>query len=107
MEGLFEGLDFAPHPCLRLKRLRRGPMVTLAHFLELKKSVRMRYKDPKTRKWRQTTKTFAQTVNPFNKSADGTTKTEAEIYAELETKCDEWTAAQRLEYPGAKFELLF
>lgn len=37
---------------------------------------------------RQTT--FTQTLNPFNKNADGEPKTYAEIWKELGVECDQW-----------------
>jgi hypothetical protein len=50
-----------------------------------------------TRRWadadgkkRQQTRKFWQTLNPFNKSADGTPKNRAQIVAELIAERDEW-----------------
>lgn len=45
-------------------------------------------------KRRQQTKTFMQTVNPFNKNADGTRKTREQIYAELMNERKEWLSSQ-------------
>lgn len=45
-------------------------------------------------KRRQQTKTFMQTVNPFNKNADGTRKTREQIYAELMNQRKEWLSSQ-------------
>lgn len=42
---------------------------------------------------RQETRTFMQTVNPFNKNADGSVKTREEIYAELNAQRKAWLAA--------------
>jgi hypothetical protein len=35
-------------------------------------------------------KTFSQTLNPFNKAADGTPKTREQIMAELREEADRW-----------------
>ncbi|MGQ4513624.1 hypothetical protein [Streptomyces sp. DW26H14] len=37
-------------------------------------------------------RTFEQTLNPFNKNADGTVKTYADIYRELDADADAWKA---------------
>lgn len=37
-------------------------------------------------------RTFEQTINPFNKNADGSVKDYADIYRELEAKADAWKA---------------
>lgn len=39
---------------------------------------------------RQETKTFEQTVNPFNKNAEGKVKSREEIYRELEAERRLW-----------------
>ena len=41
-------------------------------------------------KRRQKTKRFMQTLNPFNKNADGTLKTRSQIMAELSAQRDSW-----------------
>lgn len=50
-----------------------------------------------TRRWtdeggkkRQETRKFFQTVNPFNKNADGSVKTRDQIMREITAKRDEW-----------------
>lgn len=43
-------------------------------------------------KRRQETKVFMQTINPFNKNADGLVKTSAEIIDELRIERDKWLA---------------
>jgi hypothetical protein len=37
-------------------------------------------------------RTFEQTLNPFNKTADGRVKTYKDIYPELRAKADAWKA---------------
>ena len=41
-------------------------------------------------KWRQQTKTFFQTINPFNKDEDGLPKSRNQIIAELRAERDAW-----------------
>lgn len=41
-------------------------------------------------KRRQETRKFSQTINPFNRNADGTIKTREEIMKELIAKRDAW-----------------
>lgn len=49
-----------------------------------------------TKKWvdngkkRQETKTFSQTINPFNKDKDGTVKTRAQIMSEISLERKLW-----------------
>jgi len=52
--------------------------------------------------------TFDQTINPYNRNADGTVKNREEILLELRAEADEWTAqpescpaclAAELRYP--------
>lgn len=50
-------------------------------------------------KRRQETMVFSQTVNPFNKNADGFPKTASEIRAELQVERDRWIAG----HPEFKF----
>ena len=49
-----------------------------------------KFKDPGTGKQRQVTRKFCQTVNPFNKNADGTVKTPEQIRAEIIAQRDAW-----------------
>jgi hypothetical protein len=51
-----------------------------------------RWIDPETGKKRQQTKTFMQTVNPFNKLPDGTVKDRVTIMAELHAERRDWLA---------------
>jgi uncharacterized coiled-coil DUF342 family protein len=44
-------------------------------------------------KWHQETKKFFQTLNPFNKAADGSPKSYEQIRAEIRTERDAWMAA--------------
>lgn len=41
-------------------------------------------------KRRQKTKTFSQTINPFNKNSDGTIKTRQDIVREISAERDAW-----------------
>lgn len=41
-------------------------------------------------KRRQKTKTFSQTLNPFNKNAEGNIKTREEILVEINAEADAW-----------------
>jgi hypothetical protein len=41
-------------------------------------------------KRRRQQKTFSQTLNPYNRNSNGSTKTKAEIYKELLAKRDAW-----------------
>lgn len=50
-----------------------------------------------TKKWtdengkkRQKTKTFYQTLNPFNKNSDGTVKSREQILIEIEAEKESW-----------------
>ncbi len=49
-----------------------------------------RWKDPSTGKDRTQTREFFQTINPFNKNADGAVKSNEEILAEVQAERDEW-----------------
>lgn len=51
-----------------------------------------RWKDPVNGKPRQETRKFFQTINPFNKNADGTPKTRDQIMVEIKRQRDEWLA---------------
>jgi hypothetical protein len=59
-----------------------------------------------TRRWiqggrrRQETRTFMQTVNPFNKNADGTVKTREQILAELHAERSAWLASFKIALPS-------
>jgi hypothetical protein len=56
-----------------------------------------------TRRWtengkkRQETRTFMQTLNPYNKNADGSLKSRGQIYAELIAERKAWLDANREE----------
>lgn len=57
-----------------------------------------------TRHWKdaagkrhQETRRFFQTVNPFNKNADGTEKTRPQILDELRAERDAWLAASEVQ----------
>lgn len=43
----------------------------------------------------QRTKTFCQTINPFNRNADGSVKTREKIMLELTKQRDDWLAASK------------
>lgn len=49
-----------------------------------------RWKDPETGRTRQESKKFCQTLNPFNKNAQGQQKTINEIRVELMKDRDAW-----------------
>ena len=51
-----------------------------------------RWKDPVSSKPRQETRKFWQTINPFNRNADGTHKTREQIMIEIKRERDEWLA---------------
>lgn len=61
-------------------------------FDEVKVKGVRRWTDAEGRK-RQATKTFSQTLNPFNKNAYGLPKTRAEIVEEITAERDAWLAA--------------
>ncbi len=46
-------------------------------------------------------RTFSQTLNPFNKNADGQPKTELEIVRELHTTAIQWETEPEL-HPGCE-----
>ena len=60
------------------------------NYEEVKLKATRYYKDENGKK-RQQTKTFSQTINPFNKNHDGTIKTRDDIWKELVIKCKEFT----------------
>lgn len=51
-----------------------------------------------TKRWKEDGKTrtktrkFYQTMNPYNKNADGTVKTRDQIMAEITAECDAWVS---------------
>lgn len=51
------------------------------------------WKDPVSGKRRQQTRSFIQTINPFNKNSQGLIKTRYEIVAELVKARSEWIKA--------------
>jgi hypothetical protein len=50
----------------------------------------LRFRDPETGKPRQMTKTFMQTVNPFNCGRDGLPKSRQQIRDELNSEARLW-----------------
>jgi hypothetical protein len=54
-----------------------------------------RWKDPVTGKPRQETRKFMQTINPFNKLANGAVKNRYDIMMELIDERDEWLKQQQ------------
>lgn len=68
--------------------------MTVYRFEEVKRTAKKRVPCQgdgcKKRLNRQTT--FMQTINPFNKNADGEVKSYSEIWRELGVKCKEWEA---------------
>lgn len=68
-------------------------MKTTRHkFQEIKLKGVRRFKDPDTGKPRQRTKIFMQTLNPFNKKANGQVKTSDDIIIELRAERNAWLA---------------
>lgn len=61
-------------------------------FNEVSVSATKRWKDPVTGKARQQTRKFYQTLNPFNKAADGTPKTREQIMSEITAEKAAWLA---------------
>lgn len=61
-------------------------------FDEIAVKATRRWVDPSTGKKRQETKVFWQTLNPFNKNADGSIKTAEQIRAEVTSQRDAWLA---------------
>jgi len=59
-------------------------------FQEIKLTAKRTWKEGGKR--RQMSKTFMQTLNPFNKNEDGTIKTAEEILAELHAERRAWLA---------------
>lgn len=65
-------------------------------FEEIKTKRTKKYTDENGKK-RQKTKTFFQTLNPFNKNKDGTLKTEAQIWQEINAEADAWLTSDSVE----------
>lgn len=59
------------------------------HFEEVSITAVKRWKD-ETGKKRQETRKFYQTLNPYNKNADGTPKSCEQILTELKAERDAW-----------------
>jgi hypothetical protein len=57
-------------------------------------STRRTFRWTENGKRRQTTEVFMQTINPFNKNADGAPKSREEIWKEINAKADAWLAEQ-------------
>jgi hypothetical protein len=64
--------------------------MTRVRFEEVSIKRTFRWKDPETGKTRQETKRFWQTINAFNKNADGTLKSRGQIMSELERQAQLW-----------------
>ena len=63
-------------------------------FQEVKVSATHRWTDENGKK-RQKTRSFAQTINPFNRNDDGTVKTYTQIMDEITKERDEWLAEMK------------
>lgn len=63
-------------------------------FEEVSLKVVRRWTDAEGKK-RQQTKKFLQTINPFNKNADGSLKTRSQIMVELNAERDAWMQEPR------------
>lgn len=59
-------------------------------FPEVRLKATRCWTDAETGRRRQKTKTFSQTINPFNKAADGSQKDRNAIMDELRIKRDAW-----------------
>lgn len=66
--------------------------MTVYRFDEIKRTAKKRVPCEGCGKKLNRQTTFMQTLNPFNKNADGEVKTSREIWAELGVKCREWEA---------------
>lgn len=75
--------------------------MTTYRFEEIKRQAKKRVPCETCGKKVTRQRTFSQTVNPFNKNADGDPKTEREISEELTAECHEWEAKQGGELCGA------
>lgn len=61
-----------------------------------------RWKD-ENGKWKSKTKKFYQTLNPFNKNADGSLKSREQIMSEIMAEREEWLSQSNAEVRhGAK-----
>jgi len=69
-------------------------------FNEVALKATYRWEDPETGRARQESKKFFQTVNPFNKNAQGQQKTIKEITAELVKEREAWLAARAAAQGG-------
>jgi len=63
--------------------------MTIHRFEEVKIKATRHWKDTAGR-WRQETRTFMQTLNPFNKNAAGLVKNRIEIERELLAERQKW-----------------
>lgn len=64
--------------------------MTTYRFQEIKTSRRRSGKCPGCGKSVTRSKTFEHTVNPFNRNADGSVKSAAEVRADVNREADEW-----------------
>lgn len=60
------------------------------NFNEIGFSIEKTGKCPNCGKKAKRTKRFYQTINPFNKNAEGNIKTKAEIFNQLKIESDKW-----------------
>jgi hypothetical protein len=67
--------------------------MTTYRFREVKRSAQRRLKCRSCGKRFSRSRTFTQTINPFNKNADGDPKTYAEIWKELGIEAEVWQPA--------------
>jgi hypothetical protein len=66
------------------------------HFNEISVKGVKRWVDENGKK-RQKTRKFYQTVNPFNKDADGNVKTPSQIIAEITSERDAWLSGDGVD----------
>lgn len=66
--------------------------MTTYTFRKITHTAKKRLSCPKCGRTVRRTRTFWQTLNPFNKRADGVVKTAPEIRAELLEEADKWEA---------------
>ena len=71
--------------------------MTRINFQEVNVKAIRRWKDESGKK-RQETKTFYQTISPFNKGPDGEPKTRDQIMAEITKERDEWLSYKEHGY---------
>ena len=69
---------------------------TTYKFEEIKTKRTKRWTDEDGKK-RQKTKTFSQTLNPFNKNKNGTLKTRQQIWDEINIEADKWLSKNTKE----------